>query len=165
MRPEHHLITFYFKYRKPVIEFSWKYCLSDKKSFYKDIPLPCFQILLHHFKTIISFFFAKVPCSVGHFYHDAECIPCPKGTYQADTGLSFCSHCPELTTTEGTASISHEDCNGKTCWYYILKMLFALNEKTTIYVNNNKLVTFSIYIRTLFTRQFWSSLYDRFKYF
>lgn len=53
-----------------------------------------------------------VPCSYGHYYLNRDCLSCPIGTYQNDVGQVFCRRCPEGWTTEGTDSVSKDDCNG-----------------------------------------------------
>ncbi|CAG2241794.1 unnamed protein product [Mytilus edulis] len=52
-----------------------------------------------------------VPCSIGHYYSNEECLSCDKGTYQDQTGQTFCFSCPKGMTTEGTDSVSIDDCN------------------------------------------------------
>lgn len=54
-----------------------------------------------------------MPCSVGHFFANDECLSCPIGTYQHFTGQTFCYICPKGKTTEGKDSISEYDCNSK----------------------------------------------------
>lgn len=51
-----------------------------------------------------------VPCSIGHFASNNECLSCNKGTYQDQDGQSFCLSCPKGMTTEGTDSVSIDDC-------------------------------------------------------
>lgn len=52
-----------------------------------------------------------VECSYGRYYRDDECIKCDFGTYQDETGKSFCKKCPEGTTTPGRESRSVLDCS------------------------------------------------------
>ncbi|XP_076073438.1 uncharacterized protein LOC143045037 isoform X3 [Mytilus galloprovincialis] len=52
-----------------------------------------------------------LPCSIGHYYSNEECLSCAKGTYQDQTGQTFCFSCPKGMTTEGTDSVSIDDCN------------------------------------------------------
>ncbi|CAG2206584.1 unnamed protein product [Mytilus edulis] len=51
-----------------------------------------------------------VPCSIGHFASNNECLSCNKGTYQDQDGQTFCMSCPKGMTTEGTDSVSIDDC-------------------------------------------------------
>ncbi|XP_063444324.1 sushi, von Willebrand factor type A, EGF and pentraxin domain-containing protein 1-like [Mytilus trossulus] len=51
-----------------------------------------------------------VPCSVGHYSSNNECMSCDKGTYQNQDGQTFCLSCPKGMTTEGTDSVSIDDC-------------------------------------------------------
>ena len=59
----------------------------------------------------IPFIAYCVPCSIGHYYSNEECISCLKGTYQDTIGQISCNSCPEGLSTEGTNSISIDDCN------------------------------------------------------
>lgn len=52
-----------------------------------------------------------VECSSGRYYRDDECVKCDFGTYQDETGKSFCKKCPEGTTTQGRESRSVRDCS------------------------------------------------------
>ncbi|CAC5361892.1 unnamed protein product [Mytilus coruscus] len=54
-------------------------------------------------------FTLEVPCSIGHYYSNGECLSCAIGTYQDETGQTFCVSCPKGMTTEGTDSISIDD--------------------------------------------------------
>ncbi|XP_052070045.1 sushi, von Willebrand factor type A, EGF and pentraxin domain-containing protein 1-like isoform X2 [Mytilus californianus] len=59
----------------------------------------------------IPFIAYCVPCSIGHYYSNDECLSCAIGTYQDQTGQTFCFSCPKGMTTEGTDSVSIDDCN------------------------------------------------------
>ena len=66
-----------------------------------------------------------VPCSIGHYYLNEECISCPKGTYQDTIGQISYNSCPEGLSTEGTNSISIDDCNGKPNILYCYVLLIS----------------------------------------
>lgn len=59
-----------------------------------------------------------VPCAVGTYYDTANktCHPCPRGTYQSETGQLQCSKCPNITgrsgVTAGVGARSASDCKG-----------------------------------------------------
>jgi hypothetical protein len=36
--------------------------------------------------NVSNYLLFVVPCSIGHYYSNEECISCPKGTYQDTIG-------------------------------------------------------------------------------
>uniref|UniRef100_A0A8C3R9P6 Thyroglobulin n=1 Tax=Cyanoderma ruficeps TaxID=181631 RepID=A0A8C3R9P6_9PASS len=51
-----------------------------------------------------------VVCPPGSYFQDDECIPCPLGYYQYQTGHSFCIKCPVGKTTNSYGAISADHC-------------------------------------------------------
>uniref|UniRef100_A0A8C3DMA2 Thyroglobulin n=1 Tax=Corvus moneduloides TaxID=1196302 RepID=A0A8C3DMA2_CORMO len=51
-----------------------------------------------------------VVCPPGSYFQDEECIPCPLGYYQYQTGHSFCIKCPVGKTTSSYGAISADHC-------------------------------------------------------
>lgn len=57
-----------------------------------------------------------VPCAVGTFYETVNktCTPCPRGTYQSETGQLQCTKCPNIAgragVTVGSGARSANDC-------------------------------------------------------
>lgn len=62
------------------------------------------------FKLCFVGFCEKGHASVNGF---EPCHPCPEDTYQYQEGSDFCLECPAGTTTNGKASISFQNCTGK----------------------------------------------------
>ncbi|NWX34409.1 THYG protein, partial [Notiomystis cincta] len=51
-----------------------------------------------------------VVCPPGSYFQDGECIPCPLGYYQYQTGHSSCIKCPVGKTTNSYGAISADHC-------------------------------------------------------
>uniref|UniRef100_A0A803VL40 Thyroglobulin n=1 Tax=Ficedula albicollis TaxID=59894 RepID=A0A803VL40_FICAL len=51
-----------------------------------------------------------VVCPPGSYFQDDECIPCPLGYYQYQTGHSFCIKCPVGKTTNSYGASSADHC-------------------------------------------------------
>ncbi|NWV67698.1 THYG protein, partial [Malurus elegans] len=51
-----------------------------------------------------------VVCPPGSYFQDDECIPCPLGYYQYQTGHSFCVKCPVGKTTNSYGASSADHC-------------------------------------------------------
>ncbi|KAM7072493.1 thyroglobulin [Acridotheres tristis] len=51
-----------------------------------------------------------VVCPPGSYFQDNECIPCPLGYYQYQTGHSFCIKCPVGKTTNSYGAVSADHC-------------------------------------------------------
>uniref|UniRef100_A0A8C0UU38 Thyroglobulin n=1 Tax=Cyanistes caeruleus TaxID=156563 RepID=A0A8C0UU38_CYACU len=51
-----------------------------------------------------------VVCPPGSYFQDDECIPCPLGYYQYQTGHSSCIKCPVGKTTNSYGAISSDHC-------------------------------------------------------
>ena len=63
------------------------------------------------------FILLKVPCPEGTFYKksespEPECLLCPKGMYQDQSGQLSCNECPHGTTTREKAAIFADLCEG-----------------------------------------------------
>lgn len=54
-----------------------------------------------------------VPCSLGRYLNNAECVKCEYGTYQDNTGQTYCKKCPDHTTTPGRESRASTECSVK----------------------------------------------------
>ena len=57
--------------------------------------------------------FKEDVCQPGHAFPEEvnKCVPCPKGSYQADYGQPTCVPCPKGTTTEGEGNASMLACS------------------------------------------------------
>ncbi|OWK61504.1 Thyroglobulin [Lonchura striata] len=53
---------------------------------------------------------SAVVCPPGSYFQDDECIPCPLGYYQYQTGHSFCIKCPVGKTTNSYGATSADHC-------------------------------------------------------
>jgi len=57
-----------------------------------------------------------VPCAVGSYYErdTKQCVPCPTGTYQSESGQLQCIQCPTIAgrpgVTAGAGARSASDC-------------------------------------------------------
>lgn len=51
-----------------------------------------------------------VVCPPGSYFQEDECIPCPLGYYQYQTGRSVCIKCPVGKTTNSYGAISADHC-------------------------------------------------------
>ena len=49
-------------------------------------------------------------CVEGTYQSGDQCVSCPAGTYQDQTGTSTCSSCPEGTSTTGTGATASSLC-------------------------------------------------------
>ena len=54
-------------------------------------------------------------CSPGKYFvrERRQCVECPRGTYQPQTGQDFCVQCPAETTTDNQAAVSALQCKSK----------------------------------------------------
>ena len=75
--------------------------------------------------------FSSVPCSIGHYLSNEECLPCSVGTYQLLTGQTFCFVCPTGTTTGGTSSVSIYDCNRESSCVLIAYICRIIDKRGT----------------------------------
>lgn len=75
-----------------------------------------------HSKRAIRWFFFAVVCPPGSHFQNDECIPCPLGYYQYETGRSSCIKCPVGKTTNSYGAISADQC--KLNSYFLLSFVF-----------------------------------------
>ena len=64
----------------------------------------------------------SVECPVGFYSDGATCQECPQGTYQSETGKTYCISCQDGQTTGFNGSSSVSDCSG----IFKLSLLFQI---------------------------------------
>lgn len=75
-------------------------------------------------KLVVLF---AVVCPPGSHFQNDECIPCPIGYYQYQTGRSSCIKCPVGKTTNSYGAFSAEHCKLNSFFSLMLCILSSNN--------------------------------------
>ena len=59
----------------------------------------------------------SVECQLGSYFTDDDCVLCDFGTFQNESGQSFCYECPQGNTTRTVGARNESDCDGEISYH------------------------------------------------